>query len=120
MFRHVSQNGNIVHEEHSEEHRETSNVSEFARKHFCFSGSKFCFRNNVSTGGQTGKHLRKHRENHKMFPQQCFLQFVQGFSVYFVVSYIIYLLSGQIFIRFLRTFRTGTFAVKRKIRAEEH
>ena len=56
----------------SEKHRETSNVSEFARKHFCFSGSKFCFRNNVSTGGQTGKHLTKHRES-QMFPQQCFL-----------------------------------------------
>jgi hypothetical protein len=71
MFRHVSQSeqtlGNI-----SEKHRETSNVSEFARKHFCFSESKFCFRNNVSTGGQTGKHLRKHRES-QMFPQQCFL-----------------------------------------------
>ena len=38
----------------------------------CFSGSKFCFRNNVSTGGQTGKHLRKHRES-QLFPQQCFL-----------------------------------------------
>ena len=34
--------------------------------------AKFCFRNNVSTGGQTGKHLRKHRES-QMFPQQCFL-----------------------------------------------
>ena len=59
MFRHVSHQeqtpGNIL----SEKHRETSNVSEFARKHFCFSRSKFCFRNNVSTGGQTGKHLRK-------------------------------------------------------------
>jgi hypothetical protein len=31
-------------------------------------GSKFCFRNNVSTGGRTGKHLRKHRES-QMFPQ---------------------------------------------------
>ena len=56
----------------SEKHKETSNVSEFAMKHFCFSGSKFCFRNNVSTGGQTWKHLRKHRES-QMFPQQCFL-----------------------------------------------
>jgi hypothetical protein len=27
---------------------------------------------NVSTGGQTWKHLRKHRES-QMFPQQCFL-----------------------------------------------
>ena len=34
-------------------HGETSNVSEFGRKHFCFPGSKFCFRNNVSTGGET-------------------------------------------------------------------
>ena len=33
-----------------------------------FSGSKFCLRNNVSTGGQTGKHLRKHRES-QMFPR---------------------------------------------------
>jgi hypothetical protein len=40
----------------SEKHRETSNVSEFARKHFCF------------PGGQTWKHLRKHRES-QMFPQ---------------------------------------------------
>jgi hypothetical protein len=71
MFRHVSQSGQTLGNI-SEKHRETSNVSEFARKHFCFSGSKFCFRNNVSTGGQTGKHLRKHLES-QMFPQQCFL-----------------------------------------------
>jgi hypothetical protein len=71
MFRHVSQSGQTLGNI-SEKHRETSNVSEFARKHFCFSGSKFCFRNNVSTGGQTGKHLRKHRES-QMFPSQCFL-----------------------------------------------
>ena len=32
------------------------NVSEFLGKHFGFLGSKFCFRNNVSRGGQTGKH----------------------------------------------------------------
>ena len=32
------------------------NVSEFVGKHFCFLGSKFGFRNNVSRGGQTGKH----------------------------------------------------------------
>jgi hypothetical protein len=32
---------------------ETSNVSEFGGKHFCFPGSKFCFRNNVSMGGLT-------------------------------------------------------------------
>jgi hypothetical protein len=56
MFRHVSKSGKTLGNI-SEKHRETSNVSEFARKHFCFSGSKFCFRNNVSTGGrQTGKH----------------------------------------------------------------
>jgi hypothetical protein len=71
MFHHVSKSwqtlGNI-----SEKHRETSNVSEFGRKHFCFPGSKFCFRNNVSTGGQTWKHLMKKRES-QMFPQQCFL-----------------------------------------------
>jgi hypothetical protein len=40
--------------------RETSNVSELDRKHSCFPGSKICFRNNVSTGGQMGKHSRKH------------------------------------------------------------
>ena len=58
MFRHVSQSGQTLGNI-SEKHRETSNVSEFARKHFCFSGSKFCFRNNVSTGGQTGKHFEE-------------------------------------------------------------
>ena len=36
------------------------NVSEFVGKHFWFLGSKFCFCNNVSRGGQTGKHYRKH------------------------------------------------------------
>jgi hypothetical protein len=71
MFPHVSKSGQTLRNI-SKKNRETSNVSEFARKHFCFSRSKFCFRNNVSTGGQTGKHLRKHRESH-MFPQQCFL-----------------------------------------------
>ena len=71
MFRHVSQSGQTLGNI-SEKHRETSNVSEFGRKHFRFPGSKFCFRNNVSTGGQTGKHLWKHRES-QMFPQQCFL-----------------------------------------------
>jgi hypothetical protein len=60
MFRHVSQSGQTLGNI-SEKHRETSNVSEVGRKHFCFSGSKFCFRNNVSTGGQTGKHLWKHQ-----------------------------------------------------------
>jgi hypothetical protein len=34
--------------------------------------SLICFRNNVSTGGQTWKLLRKHRES-QIFPQQCFL-----------------------------------------------
>jgi hypothetical protein len=72
MFRHVSQSGQTLGNI-SEKHRpETSNVSEFGRKHFCFPGSKFCFRNNVSTVGQTWKHLRKHLES-QMFPQQCFL-----------------------------------------------
>ena len=52
---------------------ETSNVSEFGSKQFCFPGSKFCFRNIVSMCGQTGKHLRKHHESHAnvsatMFP----------------------------------------------------
>jgi hypothetical protein len=64
MFRDVSKSGQTLGNI-GEKHSETSNVSEFARKHFCF-------RNNVSTGGQTGKHLRKHRES-QMFPQQCFL-----------------------------------------------
>ena len=40
--------------------RETSNVSKLDRKHSCFPGSKICFRNNFSTGGQMGKHSRKH------------------------------------------------------------
>ena len=71
MFRNVSKSGQTLGNI-SEKHRETSNVSEFDRKHFCFLGSKFCFRNNVSTGGQTWKHSRKHRES-EMFPQQCFL-----------------------------------------------
>jgi hypothetical protein len=71
MFRRVSQSGQTLGNI-SEKHRETSNVSEFAGKLFCFPGSKSCFRNNVSTGGQTWKHLRKHREL-QMFPQQCFL-----------------------------------------------
>ena len=71
MFRHISQSGQTLGNI-NEKHRETSNVSEFGRKHFCFLGSKFRFRNNVSTGGQTWKHLRKHRES-QMFPQQCFL-----------------------------------------------
>ena len=71
MFRHISKSGQTLGNI-SEKHRETSNVSEFARKHICFPGSKFCFRNNVSTGEQTWKHLRKHRES-QMFPQQCFL-----------------------------------------------
>ena len=31
------------------------NVSEFVGKHFYFLGRKFCFRSNVSRGGQTGK-----------------------------------------------------------------
>ena len=52
MFRRVSKSGQTLGNI-SEKHRETLNVSEFARNHFCFSGSKFCFRNNVSTGGQT-------------------------------------------------------------------
>jgi hypothetical protein len=61
MFRHVSQSGQ-TQETLVRNIGETSNVSEFARKHFCFSGSEFCFRNNVCTGGgQTWKHLRKHR-----------------------------------------------------------
>jgi hypothetical protein len=68
MFRHVSQSGQTLGNI-SEKHRETSNVSEVGRKHFSFPGSKFCFRNNVSTSGQTWKHSRKHRES-QMLPQQ--------------------------------------------------
>jgi hypothetical protein len=56
----------------SEKHRETSNVSEFARKHFASREANFVSATIFSTGGQTGKHLRKHRES-QMFPQQCFL-----------------------------------------------
>ena len=33
--------------------------------------ANFVSATNVSTGGQTGKPLRKHRES-QMFPQQCF------------------------------------------------
>jgi hypothetical protein len=40
MFRHVSKSGQTLGNI-SEKHRETSNVSEFARKHFCFSGNNF-------------------------------------------------------------------------------
>jgi hypothetical protein len=76
MFRHVSQSGQTLGNI-SEKHRETANVSEFTREQFCFPGSKFCFRNNVSTGRQTGKHLRKHRES-QMFRQQCFLVCIKG------------------------------------------
>ena len=75
MFRHVFQSGQTLGNL-SEKHRETSNVSEFPRKHFCFPGSKSCFRNNVSTGGQTWKILRKHREL-QMFPQQYYLKLAQ-------------------------------------------
>ena len=37
---------------------------------FCFLGSKFCFRNNVSRSGQTEKHSfdRKHNASATMFP----------------------------------------------------
>jgi hypothetical protein len=38
MFRHVSQSGQTLGNI-DEKHRETSNVSEFDRKHFCFPGS---------------------------------------------------------------------------------
>jgi hypothetical protein len=88
LFRHVSKSGQTLGNI-SEEHRKTSNVSEFARKHFCFSGSKFCFpgskfcfRNNVSKGGQTGKHLRKHRES------QMFSQMFPGLNIYRRASFL--------------------------------
>jgi hypothetical protein len=99
MFRHVSQSGQTLGNI-SEKHRETSNVSEFGRKHFCFPGSKFCFCNNVSTGGQTWKHLRKHRES-QMFPQQCFLV-CQGFKtpIYFLQSIFYTLLPLQQYPRY--------------------
>ena len=63
MFRHVSKSGQTRIGNICEKHRKTSNVSEFARKHFCFSGSKFYFRNNVSTGGQTWKHCQNIGQN---------------------------------------------------------
>ena len=45
------------------------NVSEFLGKHFCFPGSKFCFRNNVSRGpGAQGNIDRKHALNCLYFP----------------------------------------------------
>jgi hypothetical protein len=81
LFRHVSKSGQTLGNI-SEEHRKTSNVSEFARKHFCFSGSKFCFRNNVSKGGQTGKHLRKHGES------QMFSQMFPGLNIYRRASFL--------------------------------
>jgi hypothetical protein len=68
---HVSQSGQTLGNI-GEKHRETSNVSEVGRKHFASREANFCFRNNVSTDGQTWKHLRKHQES-QMFPQQCFL-----------------------------------------------
>jgi hypothetical protein len=72
MFRHVSQSeqtlGNIS-EKHIGKHKIFLNL---VGNIFASREANFCFRNNVSTGGQTGKHLRKHRES-QMFPQQCFL-----------------------------------------------
>ena len=45
------------------------NVSEFVEKHFCFLGSKFCFRSNVHRGGQTEGNIgRKHNVSATMFP----------------------------------------------------
>ena len=44
------------------------NVSEFLGKHFCFLGSKFCFRNNVSRVGKQGNIDRKHNVSATMFP----------------------------------------------------
>jgi hypothetical protein len=96
---HVSQIGQTIGNI-SEKHRETLNVSGFARKHFCFWGSKFFFRNNVSTGGQTGKHLRKHRES-QMFPQQCFLA-AQGFTIFlpnFLSNFLFFLTFFFIFLQ---------------------
>ena len=39
------------------------NVFEFARKHFSFQERKFCFRNNIFRGGQTGNHLHDWKHN---------------------------------------------------------
>ena len=47
------------------------NVSEQIQKHFCFPGSKFCFRNKCFLEPQTGKHL---------LPQQCFCNIVSLFA----------------------------------------
>ena len=44
------------------------NVYEFVWKHFCFLGSKFCFRNNVSRGGQTGNIDKKDNDSATLFP----------------------------------------------------
>ena len=35
---------------------------------FAFREAKFCFGNNVSRGGQTGKHHREHNVSSTMFP----------------------------------------------------
>ena len=44
------------------------NVSEFVGKHFCFLGSKFGFRNNVSKVGEQENIDRKHNVSATMFP----------------------------------------------------
>jgi hypothetical protein len=77
MIRHVSQSGKTlgnISEKHIGKHQMFLNLlgNIFASATQNLLGSKFCIRNNVSTGGQTGKHLWKHRES-QMFPQQCFL-----------------------------------------------
>jgi hypothetical protein len=65
MFRHVSQSGQTLG--NSEKRRETSNVSEFARKHFCFSGSKFCFRTTMFPRVDKQGNIWGNIENHKCF-----------------------------------------------------
>ena len=62
MFRHVSQSGQALGNI-SKKHRETSNVSEFARKHFCFSGNFV----SATMFPRVGKHgsIWGNIENHK-------------------------------------------------------
>jgi hypothetical protein len=64
-----------------------SNVSEFSRKYFCFSGSNFCFCNKSQCFQiwETGKHLSNHWKS-RIFPRQCLLRlakYIYIFSVLF-------------------------------------
>ena len=51
-------------------------------------GRKFCFRSIVSTGGRTGKHLRKRRKS-QMFLQQCFVVCPGPYTLNASVGYIV-------------------------------